>query len=199
MSDTNQPTGMPLPDALAGNFQDAVRWFNQLWGAGADASSGARGAGGAIPSMMLPTLDVKELDKRIADLRSVEHWLNLNLSLLRTTIQGLEMQRSTLAAWQTFGANSAGTGSPTGPGATGNVERPAAGAAAETAAFQPALWWAALQQQFAQMAASAAAQAAPAAGAAPSPPEEGAPAAGGAAPGMSKPAGKAKTPGPARG
>jgi len=196
MADEKQPAGIPLPDALAGNFQDAVRWFNQLWGAGTDASSAARGAAGAIPSMMMPTLDVKELDKRISDLRSVEHWLNLNLSLLRTTIQGLDMQRSTLAAWQNFGAGSAASGSPGGAGSAAGAEHPAAGATPEVAAFQPALWWAALQQQFAQMAASAAAQAAPA-GATHAPPEEGAPA--GSGPGVSKAAGKAKTPGPARG
>jgi hypothetical protein len=50
------------------------------------------------PGMMLPTLNVQEIEKRIADLRSVENWLTLNLNVLRMTIQGLEMQRATLAA-----------------------------------------------------------------------------------------------------
>ena len=39
-----------------------------------------------------------ELDKRIAELKSVENWLNMNLSVLRMTIQGLEMQKAGLAA-----------------------------------------------------------------------------------------------------
>ena len=47
---------------------------------------------------MTPTLDVSELDKRITDLKSVENWLNMNLGVLRMTIQGLEMQKATLAA-----------------------------------------------------------------------------------------------------
>lgn len=189
MTDANKPTGLPLPEALAGNFQDAVRWFNQLWSGAAEPAAAGRGAGGALPSMLMPTLDVKELEKRIADLRSVENWLNLNLNLLRTTIQGLEMQRSTLAAWQALGA--------AGPSA--KPEGGAGAAAPEAPAFQPAVWWAALQQQFAQMAASAAAQAAAVAG--PSAQSEAAApsAAAQAAPGSGKSPGKPKSGGSARG
>jgi hypothetical protein len=50
------------------------------------------------PGMMLPTMNVEEIEKRIADLRSVENWLTLNLNVLRMTIQGMEMQKATLAA-----------------------------------------------------------------------------------------------------
>jgi len=56
-----------------------------------------------LPSMIAPTLDVAELDKRIADLRAVEQWLNLNLSMLRTTVQSLEVQRNTIATLKSFG------------------------------------------------------------------------------------------------
>ena len=51
-----------------------------------------------LSSPFTPTLSVEELDKRIADLRAVEQWLALNQSMLRHTIQGLEIQRGTLAA-----------------------------------------------------------------------------------------------------
>jgi hypothetical protein len=162
MADTNPTTGMPLPDAVAGNFQEAVRWFNQMWGGATDPAAAARGAG-PIPSVLMPTLDIKELDKRIADLRSVEHWLQLNQGLLHTTIQGLEMQRNTLSAWQSFGAaatsaaaQGAAAGSWAAPPPSTAAPAPAE-ASAELPAFQPAMWWAALQQQFAQMAAAAAA------------------------------------------
>lgn len=147
MPETNPPSGMPLPQAMAGNFQDAVRWFNQMWSTGADPAAAARTAAGAMPSMMMPTLDVRELDKRLADLRSVEQWLQLNVSLLRTTIQALEMQRSGLMAWQSLGKTASGQS---------GASKPEAGASApDMSAFQPAVWWAALQQQFAQMAANA--------------------------------------------
>ena len=50
----------------------------------------------------MPTLDIEELDKRIQDLKSVENWLQLNMNVLRSTIQGLEVQRATLAALKSF-------------------------------------------------------------------------------------------------
>jgi hypothetical protein len=156
MTDTKPQSGIPLPDAMAGNFQEAVRWFNQMWG-GAGATGAGRGSG-PIPSVLMPTLDLKELDKRIADLRSVEHWLQLNQGLLHTTIQGLEMQRNTLSTWQSFGAVAGAAMEGAGGGNPSNAPpKPSADAAGELPPFQPTLWWAALQQQFAQMAASAAA------------------------------------------
>ena len=51
-----------------------------------------------MAGMMMPTLDVSEIDKRITDMRAVENWLNMNLSLLRMAIQGLEMQKAALNA-----------------------------------------------------------------------------------------------------
>ena len=57
-----------------------------------------------MAGMITPTLDVSEIEKRIADLKLVENWLNMNLSMLRMSIQGLEMQRLTLAAMQGPGA-----------------------------------------------------------------------------------------------
>lgn len=54
--------------------------------------------GFSLPGMITPTLDVGELDKRIADLKAVENWLKMNLSMLQMTTQGLEMQRAAIAA-----------------------------------------------------------------------------------------------------
>lgn len=196
MADAKPAGGMPLPDAMAGNFQDAVRWFNQMWSAGLDPG---RTAAGVMPSMMLPTLDIKELDKRIADLRSVEQWLQLNHGLLQTTIQALEMQRSGLAAWQDLGAAAArmapagasaadaasSANPPESASPAGAAPESAVGASAgvaEAAAFQPALWWAALQQQFTQLAASAAAGNATPPGGDPAPGQAAASTAGAAAP-----------------
>jgi hypothetical protein len=67
----------------------------------------------SMPGSMMPTVDVGELEKRIADLKAVEQWLNANLAMLRGTIQGMEIQRGTLAAMQSFGA-SLGQGMPSG-------------------------------------------------------------------------------------
>ena len=62
--------------------------------------------GTAVPGFLLPTVDVEELDKRISDLRAAESWLEVNLGMLRATIQGLEVQRNTVAAIQSLGAMS---------------------------------------------------------------------------------------------
>jgi hypothetical protein len=67
---------------------DPFEFLKTLWGP----------MGLPMAGMVAPTLNVSEIEKRIADLKSVENWLNLNLNVLRMTIQGLEMQKSTLAA-----------------------------------------------------------------------------------------------------
>jgi hypothetical protein len=40
------------------------------------------------------------VEKRIADLKSVEGWLTMNLNMVKLSIQGLEMQKSALQAMQ---------------------------------------------------------------------------------------------------
>ncbi len=53
---------------------------------------------GAYPlqSLMFPVLDPKEIEKRIAELETVEHWLRANLNMLQLTIKSLEYQRALL-------------------------------------------------------------------------------------------------------
>ena len=82
-----------------------------------------------LPSSLAPTMDIDELDKRIADLKTVEQWLNVNLSMLHGTIQGMEIQRGTLAAIKAFGQAVA-------PNAEGLAGMAAAAAAAATRAAQ---------------------------------------------------------------
>ena len=70
--------------------QDPLEMFRRLWGP----------LGVPLPGMAMPTLDPRELDKRIADLRSIEAWLNMNLNMLKFSIQGLEVQKAALQAMQ---------------------------------------------------------------------------------------------------
>jgi hypothetical protein len=67
---------------------DPFEMFRRLWGP----------LGVPVPGMAMPTLDPQEIEKRIADLRSVETWLNMNLNMIRLSIQGLEMQKAALQA-----------------------------------------------------------------------------------------------------
>ena len=101
---------------------------------------GFASAGGSMASMAMPTSDPAELEKRIADLKTVEQWLDFNLTLLRTTIQGLEIQRGTLLAlkaWQNQASEQADEGK-----ASDSSPNPSA---------ETNLWWSAMQDQFQQL------------------------------------------------
>jgi hypothetical protein len=133
----------------------------------------------SLPSMMVPTLDVGELDKRVADLRAVEQWLALNASMLRASIQALEVQRNTIATLKTL--SGAMMMPPMMGGETAAPAAPPAAAAPPPAAqapsprrtrrpsppgtrppnlaempMNPAAWWGTLQDQFTRIAAAAA-------------------------------------------
>jgi hypothetical protein len=47
-----------------------------------------------LQSLMFPVLDPAELEKKIRELETVEHWLTANLNMLQLTIKSLEYQRS---------------------------------------------------------------------------------------------------------
>lgn len=90
-------------------FNQSLEMFKTMWGQGAaaqagqfpfttDASKAAGGFGSAFPGM-----DVEALEKRIKDLKSAENWLTLNLNVLRSTIQGLEVQHATMMTLKSFG------------------------------------------------------------------------------------------------
>ena len=70
--------------------QDPFEMFRRLWGP----------LGVPVPGMAMPTMDPNEIDKRVQELKSVEMWLSMNLNMLRTAIQGLEMQKAGLNAMQ---------------------------------------------------------------------------------------------------
>ena len=67
------------------------------------AWAGLTGPGGLASSLpMAPPMNVEDLERRIAELRSVENWLRMNLSMLSSTIQGMEVQRSTINTLRAF-------------------------------------------------------------------------------------------------
>jgi hypothetical protein len=123
--------------------QDPFEMFRRLWGP----------LGVPVPGMAMPTMDPKEVEKRIADLKSVEGWLAMNLNMVRMAIQGLEMQRTALEAMKS--------------GTTDTKLAELAAASANTAANTMMWPWAVMQQA---MAGKPAASAAPPAEAPEEPP-----------------------------
>ncbi len=108
---------------------------------------------GLPPGGSFNPTDLQDLDRRIQELKAVEQWLSLNLNLLKTTIQTMEVQRGTIAAIQSFTSgmaqptqSAAGSGANTAAGVTSD---PAAATAA--AAANAGQWWETMQGQFGQM------------------------------------------------
>ena len=104
-------------------------------------------AGGA-PGMpqaaqwVTPTLDPKELEKRIQELKSVQFWLDQNAKALSATIQALEVQRMTLETLQGMNVGMADVAA----AMAGNTKT-------EQPVLDPMQWWGAISQQFQSIAA----------------------------------------------
>lgn len=145
--------GLPGANAMG----DTLEFVKSLWGAM------------KIPGMSMPSMSPEEIDRQIADLKAVESWLQMNMNMLRGSIQALEVQSATLAALRSMGqsfaqATSSASQPSSPPDARPPFESPFASSAApaeagagsampEAAAMaaqfaNPALWWNAVQEQF---------------------------------------------------
>lgn len=141
-------------------------------GAQTGSASGFGPSLSMMSDMMAPLTNVEELDKRITDMRAVEQWLKLNLNMLQSAIQALEVQRATLATLRAFGAFAQQSmaqpaASPTSappperprpePAAAPRADDADASASDESGAtgtpgYDASAWWNLLQSQFNQIA-----------------------------------------------
>lgn len=92
--------------------------------------------GFTLPGMVTPSFDVEDIEKQVKDLKAVEGWLKMNLSMLQMTIQNLEMQCVTINTLRTMSkmATAQTQTSDTSPPAEGN---PSASTQPEQAAMWP--------------------------------------------------------------
>lgn len=118
-------------------FPDSLEMMKQFWGSWTDCLNAT--------GIMGPTLDLQEIERRIKDLKTVEHWLNVNLTMLHTTIHALEVQKDTLATLQAIGQQFEKA---TAQGNAAHNEQD------ETKSSSIA-WWELLQKQYVTMAQSA--------------------------------------------
>ena len=91
-----KPQMPAIPGAAV--MTDTLDFVKNLWGS-------MSVPGMSIPGITAPTLSVEDLDKKISDLKAVETWLNLNMSMLRGSIQALEVQRGTIVTLKSMGAS----------------------------------------------------------------------------------------------
>jgi hypothetical protein len=106
---------------------------------------------GAYPvqSLMFPVLDPKELEKKIAELQVVEHWLKANVSMVQMTMKSLQFQLAMLKGGEK-GLKTYAEGLKPAAG-----QAPPAAEAAPEAAPNPAMWMWDLMTQGAQATAPA--------------------------------------------
>ena len=143
-----------MPGASAMN--DTLEFVRNFWGSM------------KIPGMAMPSMSPDDINKQIADLKAVESWLQMNMNMLRSTIQTLEVQSATLSALQSMSesfANAAkggGTedGKPAFESPFAKSEDPAAAAMPDASAFaaqftHPSGWWNTVQDQFVRAVGSA--------------------------------------------
>ncbi len=147
--------GLPGANAMG----DTLEFVKNLW------------SSMKIPGMSMPSMSPEEIDRQISDLKAVESWLQMNMNMLRGSIQALEVQSATLAALRSMGQSFAQAAAPA-TAAPAADERPpfespfaskdapqednaasAASAIPEAAALaaqfaNPAVWWNAVQEQF---------------------------------------------------
>lgn len=106
-----------------------LEMMNQAWQSMANANQASQA----------PVMSLDDLDKRIRELRTVQNWLQLNSTMLANTIQGLEIQRSTLSMMKSFAGvaeSESGDKASTGPDYSDTAKQ----------------WWDIMQQQFTELA-----------------------------------------------
>ncbi|MDS4014892.1 MAG: hypothetical protein RKP46_11150 [Candidatus Accumulibacter sp.] len=117
------------------SITDPLGFARRMWG----------NMGLSLPGMVTPTFNVEEIEQKIKDLKAVENWLKMNLSMLQMTIQGLEMQCVTLNAVRAMGKMASSYGAGAG-GASGSEVVPAVNSGND-ALKQAALWPLTMLQQ----------------------------------------------------
>jgi len=187
MSETPESSSSPFAAfTTASGFEMMEKMWRMMQIPG---MGGAPSSSSMMSDMMAPMTNIDELDKRITDMRAVEQWLKLNLNMLQSATQALEVQRATLATLKAFGAfaqSSMEQAAASAPEVSKAFAKPAADekvSAADSAkgaepsaaidplaTIDPTPWWNLLQSQFNQIAGLAmAAQAAVPTGSVPKP------------------------------
>ena len=107
----------PEAPPFAFSPKDAAEFMQRLWnplgvaipGFGAPGVAGAMGGVGAMPfpnpAAMFATLDPADVERKIAELKVVESWLTMSLSMMQMSIKALELQKSALEALQPQATN----------------------------------------------------------------------------------------------
>jgi hypothetical protein len=101
----------PPPGTGAGGFspQDAMEFMQKMWNpfgvpmpgfgmAGAAAPTAPEAMPFPNPAAMFAALDPVEIERKIAELRVIENWLTMSVSMMQMSIKTMELQKASLEA-----------------------------------------------------------------------------------------------------
>ncbi|MBP6019382.1 MAG: transcriptional regulator [Burkholderiaceae bacterium] len=101
-TESNNPFVLPgfgqSGDAAQNPLMASMDMMRRAW-------QGMAGATGMESAALATPMSVEDLERRISELRVVENWLRMNLTMLSSTIQGMEVQRSTISTLMSFAAS----------------------------------------------------------------------------------------------
>jgi hypothetical protein len=112
MADDPKKTGSDPPKTTF-SPQDALEFMQRMWNPLGIAMPGFAAPAGAtppsastaqpaipfpLPAAMFAALDPAEIDRKIAELRIIENWLAMSLSMMQMSIKTMELQKASLEA-----------------------------------------------------------------------------------------------------
>ena len=117
MSDDKKPGPTPNAGGFPFSPQDAMEFMQKMWnplgmtmpGFGMPVT-GVPAMPGAMPfptlAAMFAVLDPAEIERKIAELKIIENWLTMSVSMMQMSIKTMELQKVSLEAMR----GSAGSG-----------------------------------------------------------------------------------------
>ncbi|MFO1302884.1 MAG: PhaM family polyhydroxyalkanoate granule multifunctional regulatory protein, partial [Burkholderiales bacterium] len=97
--------------------QDAFEFMQRMWnplgipmpGFPPPSATSPGGSQGSVPfpmpAAMFAALDPAEIDRKIAELRIVENWLAMSLSMMQMSIKTMELQKASIEAMRGGGSS----------------------------------------------------------------------------------------------
>jgi hypothetical protein len=124
------PTNDDEPSGAYPTPQQALEFMQKMWnpfgvpmpgfgmpGMPHAAPTGAPGGAAGMPGMPFPNpammfaaLDPVEVERKIGELRVIENWLAMSLSMMQMSIKTLELQKASLEALRSAGSSPHGAG-----------------------------------------------------------------------------------------
>jgi len=111
MTQDKQPDHAPSPaPGFPFSPQDALDFMQRMWnplgiaipGFGAPAATPASPTPAGMPfpnpAALFAALDPAEIDRKITELRVIENWLTMSLSMMQMSIKTMELQKASLEA-----------------------------------------------------------------------------------------------------